>query len=143
MKPTIPTNAIIIFRLTLSAQLLVAAWFFFSPDLLPPSFIAVETQNYRPHYKILDSIIIPLAHAQTFLCIALWWPTRITSWAYLLVTIAIAVLGSFAGPSMLSAIDGTLGYAQVVASGAMLSILYLGGFFRGSPFRQHSKSENK
>lgn len=31
-----------------------------------------------------------------------------------------------AGPSMLSAVDGTLGYLQVVASGAMLGILYLG-----------------
>ena len=129
MKPIIPINAITLFRITLSVQLFVAAWFIFSPDLLPVTFREVEMQNDRPLYEILDNIIVPLLHVQTFLCIALWWPTRIASWAYLIVTSAITVLGSFAGPSMLSAIDGILGYSQVVASGAMLSVLYLGRFF--------------
>ena len=132
MKPTIPTYSNTIFRITLSVQLFVAAWFSFAPNLLPASFVAVEMQNDRPLYETLDNIIVPLVYVQTFLCIALWWPTRVASWAYLFVTSAIAVLGSFAGPSMLSAIDGTLGYLQVVASGAMLCVLYLGGFFTAS-----------
>ena len=129
MKPTIPINAISLFRATVFAQLFVAAWFVFSPDLLPAAFREVEMQNDLPLYEALDNIIVPLLHLQTFLCLALWWPTKIASWSFLLVTSVIAILGSFAGPSMLSAIDGTLGYLQVVASGAMLGILYLGRFF--------------
>ncbi len=108
MKPIITTNAVKLFRITLLVQIFVAIWFIFSPDLLPASFVEVEMFNDRPLYETLDNIIVPLVHLQSFLCIALWWPTRTTSWAFLFVTGTIIGLCSFSGPSMLSAIDGML-----------------------------------
>ena len=124
-----PLERVKFLRITVATQLLVAAWFIFSPDVLPDLIRNAEMQNDSPLYATLDRIIVPLAHFQTLLCIMLWWPTRLASWIYVLVTIAVAVLGSFAGPAILSAIDSLLGYIQVLASGAMLCILYIHRFF--------------
>ena len=124
-----PPYSLLLLRITVAIQVLVAAWFTFSPDLLPDLIREAEMQNDQPLYEALDSIIVPLVHVQTILCIALWWPTRIASWGYLLATAAIAVLGSFAGPAILSAIDAFLGYIQVLASGAMFCLLYLNRLF--------------
>ena len=81
-------------------------------------------ENDRQLYATLDSIIVPLVYIQTLLCMALWWPTKLASWSYLAVVAAVAVLGPFAGPAILSAIDSLFGYIQVLASGAMICILY-------------------
>lgn len=130
-----PPYSLLLLRITVAIQVLVAAWFTFSPDLLPDLIREAEMQNDEPLYEALDNIIVPLVHIQTILCIALWWPTRIASWGYVLATAAIAVLGSFAGPAILSAIDAFLGYIQVLASGAMLCLLYLSKFFSISSAR--------
>jgi hypothetical protein len=124
-----PPNALLLLRITIAIQVIVAAWFTFSPDLLPDLIREAEMQNDQPLYEALDNIIVPLVHVQTILCIALWWPTRIAGWGYALATAAIAVLASFAGPAILSAIDAFLGYIQVLASGAMLCLLYLHKLF--------------
>lgn len=113
----------------IAIQVFVAAWFLFSPDILPSLIKEAEMQNDQPLYETLDNIIVPLAHVQTLLCLALWWPTKLVSWAYLLDTIAIAALGLFAGPAILSAIDNLFGYVQVLASGALLSVLFLNRLF--------------
>ncbi len=124
-----PLNVLIFLRFMIAIQVFVAAWFLFSPDILPNLIKEAEMQNDQPLYETLDNIIVPLVHVQTLLCIALWWPTKMAGWIYAIVTIAIAALGSFAGPAILSAIDGLFGYIQVLASGAMLGVLYLNKLF--------------
>jgi hypothetical protein len=124
-----PLDALKLLRATIAIQVLVAAWFVFSPDLLPDLIKRAEMENDSQLYATLDSIIVPLVHIQTLLCIALWWPTRLASWGYLAVAAGIVVLGSFAGPAILSAIDSLFGYIQVLASGATLCILYIHRFF--------------
>jgi hypothetical protein len=129
MTPNMPLDTLKLLRITIAIQVLVAVWFIFSPDLLPNLIRKAEIQNDRPLYAALDSIIVPLAHIQTLLCITLWWPTKLASWGYVVVAAAVAVLGSFAGPALLSAIDGLFDYIQVLASGGMLCILYMHRFF--------------
>ena len=129
MTLNIPSNNLKFLRFMIAIQVFVAAWFLFSPDILPSLIKEAEMQNDQPLYETLDNIIVPLAHVQTLLCLALWWPTKLVSWAYLLDTIAIAALGLFAGPAILSAIDGLFGYVQVLASGALLSVLFLNRLF--------------
>ena len=104
-------------------------WFVFSPDFLTAPFVLAEMQNDQPSYAVLDSIIVPLAYLQTALCLALWFPTKVVCWLYVLTISVITVLGAFAGPTALSAADSMLGYLQVLASGAMLATLYSGGCF--------------
>lgn len=129
MTSNMPLNVLIFLRFMIAIQVFVAAWFLFSPDILPNLIKEAEMQNDQPLYETLDNIIVPLVHVQTLLCIALWWPTKMAGWIYAIVTIAIAALGSFAGPAILSAIDGLFGYIQVLASGAMLGVLYLNKLF--------------
>ena len=122
-------NYTVAIRATAALQVVASLWFVFAPDLLPEALMHAEMQNDQPLYENLDAIIVPLVHIQTLLCVALLWPTRVASWAYVGTTVSIAVLGSFAGPAMLSAIDAVVGYVQVVASGAMLCALYFAGYF--------------
>jgi hypothetical protein len=123
------SDALKILRVAIVIQLFIAAWFVFSPDILPELIKQAEMQNDQPIYATLDTIIVPLAHLQTLLCALLWWPKKFTSWAYLAVIVTINVLGAFAGPSILSAIDSVFNYVQVLASGTLLGILYLYKFF--------------
>lgn len=116
-------------RFAIVVQVLVTAWFAFSPDLLPPAFVEAEMKNDKPIYAWIDSIIVPLSYIQTLLCLALWFPTRIVSWLFVACLVAIAILSSFAGPAVLSAIDGLLSYLQVLASGAMIASLYSSEMF--------------
>ena len=129
MKTNMPSETLKLLRITIVIQLLVAAWFIFSPDVLPNVIKEAEMQNDQPIYETLDNIIVPLAHLQTLLCLLLWWPNKLTSWSYAIVIVAITGLGAFAGPSILSAIDSILGYIQVLATGGSLCLLYLHKFF--------------
>lgn len=125
-----PRDALSLLRVTITVQVLVALWFIFSPDLIPEVLSKAEMEIDRPIYATLDSVVVPLVHVQTVLCAALWWPTRLATWSYVLVAVTIAALGVFSGPSILSAIDGFFGYLQVLASGAMLCTLYVHRFLR-------------
>ena len=116
-------------RILIAVQVLIAVWFVFSPDLIPSLIRDAEMQNDQPLYETLDKLIVPLAYVETLLCLTLWWPTKIASWAYIIVAAAITLLSSFAGPMILSAIDGTFSDIQGLSSGAMLCILYLNKFF--------------
>ncbi|MDR1889529.1 MAG: hypothetical protein LBQ81_09180 [Zoogloeaceae bacterium] len=124
-----PLDTLKLLRISITIQVVVATWFIFSPDTVPDVIRRAEMENDRQLYAILDSIIVPLAHIHTLLCIALWWPTKLASWSYLAVAAAIAVLSSFAGPAIISAIDSLVSYIQVLASGATLCILYTHRFF--------------
>ena len=129
MNANMPSETLKLLRITIAIQLLVAAWFIFSPDVLPNIIKEAQMQNDQPIYETLDSIIVPLAHLQTLLCFLLWWPNKFTCWAFAIVLAAITGLGAFAGPSILSAIDGIFGYMQALATGGTLCLLYLHNFF--------------
>lgn len=118
-----------ILRFTIIIQVLVMAWFALSPDLLPLALVEAEMKNDQPIYAWIDSVIVPLSYLQVLFCVALWFPTRIASWLYIASLIAIAGLGSFAGPALLSAIDGLVSYLQVLAAGGMIATLYSNEFF--------------
>ena len=116
-------------RALIVLQSLVTAWFFVAPDTIPQILSDAQMANDRPLYETLDNIIVPIWHLQAVLCIALWWPLRFTAIGYLACVLAVFALSIFAGPALLSDIDGTLSGIQGLASGAMLMLLYLGGFF--------------
>ena len=116
-------------RVLVALQLLVAAWFALSPDLLPETIKAAERLADTKVYALIDSIIVPLVYLQSALCLALWWPARWSAFGYLLVSLTIAVLGAFSGAAVLSAIDAFLSYLQCLASGAMLGALWIYGYF--------------
>jgi hypothetical protein len=126
-------------RVTIVLQSLVTVWFFVAPDTIPQVFREAEQANDRPLYETLDSFIVPIFHLQAFLCVMLWWPVRATAIGYLLCVVAVLALGSFAGPGLLSAIDGTFSGIQGYASGAMIMLLYQGGFFQLSKIRTNGK----
>ena len=116
-------------RLTIIIQVLANAWFALSPDLLAMTFVEAEMKNDQPIYAWIDSVIVPLSYLQVLLCAALWFPSRVVSWLYVASLIAIAGLSSFAGPALLSAIDGLASYLQVLAAGAMVATLYSNELF--------------
>ena len=89
----------------------------------------------REIYAQLDAFIVWLAHTQSVLCLLLWRPSRMVVYIYLLVTTVIAGLGVFSGPAILSALDAFLGYVQVLASGGMLGVLWVYGYFTLQPFQ--------
>lgn len=117
-------------RVTIALQSLVTIWFFVAPDTIPQVFRDAEMANDRPLYETLDNVIVPIFHLQAFLCAALWWPVKATAFGYLICVVAVLALGAFAGPAVVSAIDGTFSGVQGLASGAMLMLLYQGGFFQ-------------
>ena len=129
MKTEIHLQWLKLLRITIVVQTLVAAWFIFSPDLIPDVIRVAEMKNDRPLYAILDSIIVPLIYIQSLLCLTLWWPSKIASWGYLITGAFMMAISSFAGPAILSAIDGLLGSLQGLAAGAMIAILYMSNFF--------------
>ena len=116
-------------RVTIVVQTLVAAWFVFSPDLIPDVIRVAEMKNDRPLYAILDSILVPLIYIQSLLCLTLWWPSKIASWGYLITGVFMMAISSFAGPIILSPIDGLMGSLQGLAAGAMVAILYMSNLF--------------
>ena len=116
-------------RVTIVVQTLGDAWFVFSPDLIPDVIREAEMKNDRPLYAILDSVIVPLIYIQNLLCLTLWWPSRIASWGYLVTGVFMMAISSFAGPMILSSIDGLLSSVQGLAAGAMVAILYMSNFF--------------
>jgi len=111
-------------------QTLVTVWFFVAPDTLPQVFKDAQMANDRPLYETLDNFIVPIFHFQAMLCVLLWWPLRVTAIGYLVCVLMVLGLGSIAGPGLLSAIDIAFSTMQGLASGAMLMLLYQGGFFR-------------
>ena len=138
MKTDMPLQWLKLLRVTIVVQTLVAAWFVFSPDLIPDVIRVAEMENDRPLYAILDSIIVPLIHIQSLLCLTLWWPSKIGSWGYLVTGVLIMAISLFAGPAILSSIDGLLGSLQGLAAGAMVTILYMSNFFSVSHIKQEA-----
>lgn len=124
-----PNKSIRFLRTLIIAQLLVAMWFVFSPDVLPAPIKDAERLTDRAIYAQLDVFIVWLAHAQSVLCLLLWRPSRTFAYIYLLVTTVIAGLGVFSGPAILSALDAFLSYVQVLATGGMLGVLWVYGYF--------------
>ena len=133
-----PTKSIRFVRTLIITQLLVAVWFVLSPDILPEPIKDAERLTDRAIYAQLDTFIVWLVHAQSILCLLLWRPSKVAACAYLLVTTLIACLGAFSGPAILSAVDALLGYVQVLASGGMLGVLWIYGYFTVKPLQPNA-----
>jgi hypothetical protein len=116
-------------RVTVVLQILASLWFLFVPDTLPSIIREAEMANDRPLYQVIDSAIVPIIYVQAILCLLLWWPRKFTALAYLGCVLLILVLGMFAGPAIVSDIDGVIGGVQALASGAMIMLLYQAGLF--------------
>jgi hypothetical protein len=117
-------------RITIVVQSLISVWFLVAPDTIRQVFIDAKMANDRPLYEKLDQVIVPILHLQAVLCLLLWWPKKAIALGYLFCAVFILILGAVAGPSVLSAVDGTFSSLQGLASGAMLLLLYQGGFLR-------------
>ena len=130
MKIDMPEESLRILRVTIIIQALVATWFVFSPDFVADVIRDAEMANDRPLYVILDSIIVPMTYFQSILCITLWWPSKIRSWTYLLTGMLLMALNLFAGPLILSSVDGFFSSLQELAAGVMIAILYFSNFFK-------------
>lgn len=132
---TMPNKSVRFLRTLIIAQLLVAMWFEFSPEMLPATIQEAERLTDREIYAKIDTYIILMAHAQSVFCLLLWRPSRMVAYTYLLTTAVIAVLGVFSGPAILSALDAFFGYVQVLASGGMLGVLWIYGYFTLPPLQ--------
>lgn len=133
-----PNKSIRFVRTLIITQLLVAVWFVLSPDVLPAPIKDAERLTDRAIYAQLDIFIVWLVHVQSILCLLLWRPSKVAACAYLLVTTLIAGLGVFSGPAILSALDALLGYVQVLASGGMLGVLWIYGYFTTQPLQPNA-----
>lgn len=124
-----PIRALLFHRFLVCVQVFVFIWFVFSPDLLPSLLKDAEAFVDKEAYAFVDNILLTLSFLQVFLCLTLWWPKKSVCLVYLIVTVLMAGLGLFSGPAVMSSIDAFVGYFQVMASGAMLAVLWVFGYF--------------
>ncbi|WP_156919333.1 hypothetical protein [Azovibrio restrictus] len=104
---------------------------------MPATIQEAERLTDGEIFAKIDTYIILMAHAQSVSCLFLWCPSRIVAYTYLLTTTVIAVLGVFSGPAILSALDAFFGYVQVLASGGMLGVLWIYGYFTLPPLQSN------
>jgi len=122
-------RTILFVRFLIVVKIAVVLWFALTPESLPEEIKAPEMMLNSEWYSSLGHIIVYLIFLECVLCLSLWCPTRLASWAYLAIAVLIAGLRYFGNAFCLSAIDDLIIYLGDLASGAMLGILWVYGYF--------------
>ena len=119
----------VVLRALIVVYLICALWFKVVPDTLPESMRAIERSLDKPHYELLDNIMVALLYARALLCLLLWSPTRLVAWLFASVVMVMFGLGAFGGPSLMSPADSLVDGTQAMTVPAILTVLFIGGVF--------------
>ena len=128
----IPNKDLFFIRILIAIQLAAAIWVFIPIpyfSAIPEEYRDMERLTDKKIYEYIDLATVYMSYVKFFLCATLAWPRKITCILFFLTSIIIEIISSFDGVAISSEIDALINYVQMLASGIMLGILWVYGFF--------------
>ena len=128
----IPNKDLFFIRILIAIQLAAAIWVFIPIpyfSAIPEEYRDMERLTDKKIYEYIDLATVYMSYVKFVLCATLAWSRKITCILFFLTSIIIEIISSFDGVAISSEIDALINYVQMLASGIMLGILWVYGFF--------------